>query len=150
MSIVRFMIDVSALARYPVPAVAKRLDELSAAGQTVTTNLMELELLGAVRDAEIYAKVAKLRQASVETLEMLEADIQRAREVQALLVERGEFGVAWTALVVAAVAERHGVVVLHCNAVFERIAEITGQGVEGMAEGPGRTSAAPVVNVPVE
>lgn len=69
--------DVSALARYPIPAVAERLDELSTAGLVVTTTLMELELLGAMRDAQTYTRVTKLRQASVAVLETTEADIQR-------------------------------------------------------------------------
>jgi len=44
--------------------------------------------------------------------------------------EQGEHTVGWPELVVAAVAERHGVTVLHCNGDFERIAEVTGQRVE--------------------
>lgn len=49
-------------------------------------------------------------------------------------MERGEFGVAWAALAVAAVAERRGATVLHCNGDFERIAGVTGQGVEGVGK----------------
>lgn len=113
MSVVRYLVDVSALARYPQPEVAKWLDELSAAGVVGTCSLMELELLSVVRDAGTYARAAALRRAAVEVLEMTEADIQRALEIQAVLVGRGEFGAPWIALLVAAVAERCGVVVLH-------------------------------------
>jgi hypothetical protein len=66
----RYLVDVSALARYSIPAVAERLDGLHAAGEVVTCSLMELELLGSVRDAETYATVAELRRTSVEVLEM--------------------------------------------------------------------------------
>jgi hypothetical protein len=40
-------------------------------------------------------------------LEMNEGDIRRTLEVQRLLVEQGEFGVPWPALVASALAERH-------------------------------------------
>lgn len=52
----------------------------------------------------------------------------RAREVQAALVERGQHRSAGVAdLIIAATAEMEGLTVLHYDADFDLIAEITGQ-----------------------
>jgi predicted nucleic acid-binding protein len=128
--VARFLADISAWARYPDPMVGARLDELSAAGVVASCGVVELCLLRTARDAGAYATLASLRRVSVEMLAMDDADVRRALEVQRLLVERGAFDVPWPALVVAAVAERHGVAVLHANACFDVIARVTGQPVE--------------------
>jgi predicted nucleic acid-binding protein len=55
-------------------------------------------------------------------------DFDRAWEVQALLVARGQHrGVALPDLLVAACAERLGLTVIHCDADFDLIGEVTGQ-----------------------
>lgn len=52
----------------------------------------------------------------------------RAREVQAALVERGQHRSAGVAdLLVAATAEIEGLTVLHYDAAFDLISEVTGQ-----------------------
>lgn len=56
---------------------------------------------------------------------------QRAREVQAALVERGEHRSAGVAdLLIAATAEIEGLTVLHYDADFDLIASVTGQPTE--------------------
>ncbi len=130
MSVVHFLVDVSAWVRYPVPEVAARLDELGVAGVLATCGLVELQLLGALEDVGAYAAVAKLRRQAYPVLAMSETDVRRALEVQGLLVERGELAVPWAVLLVAAVAERHGVAVLHGRACFDLVAGMTGQAVE--------------------
>ena len=55
--------------------------------------------------------------------------VARALEVQALLAERSQHrGVSVPDLLVAACAERAGLIVLHYDSDFDRIAEFTGQG----------------------
>jgi hypothetical protein len=49
------------------------------------------------------------------------------------LAEREEFSVPWMALLVAAVAERHAVTVLHANPCFDLVTAVTGQRVEAVA-----------------
>lgn len=52
----------------------------------------------------------------------------RALEIQALLAERSQHrGVSVPDLLIAACAERAGLVVLHYDADYDRIAEMTGQ-----------------------
>jgi predicted nucleic acid-binding protein len=127
MPVARFLVDTSAWVRYADPAVGVRLDDLMATGVLASCGVVELHILSVVRDKGTYATVAALRKASVGWLEMSEEDIRRALEVQALLVEHGKVGVPWPALLVAAVAERCGVTVLHCTAAFDLIVKITGQ-----------------------
>ena len=60
----------------------------------------------------------------------VQQDIRRALDTQAALAERGPHRVGWPHLVTAAVAERHGVTLLHYRADYDLIAEVTGQPVE--------------------
>ena len=138
MSVARFLVDASAIARYADPAVAARLDGLAMDGLAVSCGAVELELLAAVRNTATRAKAVALRAVAFEVLETTGADFRRAAEVQALLVERGDFGVAWPALLVAAVAERHGVTVLHCDPCYEVIGKLTEQAEERVCEGDRR------------
>jgi predicted nucleic acid-binding protein len=57
-------------------------------------------------------------------------DLRRALAVHALRADAGHHPVPWPALVVAAVAERHQVAVLHYDPTFPLIAKVTGQNVE--------------------
>lgn len=57
---------------------------------------------------------------------MTQADFDRAVEVQGTLAERGRHRLSIPDLLVAAVAEPTGLKVLHCDADFERIADVTG------------------------
>ena len=62
--------------------------------------------------------------ASFHWLPTNDEDFRRALEVQTLLT--GAL-VPWTLLVVAAVAERHQVTLLHDEPAFDQIAKVTGQ-----------------------
>jgi hypothetical protein len=60
-----------------------------------------------------------------------EANVERALEVQCMLAERSQHrAVPLPDLLVAACAESAGLAVLHYDADFERIAELTGQRVQ--------------------
>lgn len=94
--------------------------------------VVDLELFGLVCDLGELEEIRTWRAAAFPWLATTDQDFQRALEVQRLLMEQGVSPVPWPALVVAAVAERHGVTVLHCNGDFERIASVTGVRVEGV------------------
>jgi predicted nucleic acid-binding protein len=116
--------------RYADPIVGTRLDELLAAGVVATCGIVELQLLSVVRDKGTYAVVSALRKTSTTWLEMSEADFKRALEVQAMMVEQREVMAPWPVLVVAAVAERNELTLLHCEREFEVVAGVTGQTAE--------------------
>jgi predicted nucleic acid-binding protein len=61
---------------------------------------------------------------------ILQADFDRAIEVMGALALRGRHRVALPDLIIAAVAERGSLIVLHYDDDFERIAAVTGQVME--------------------
>ena len=63
-------------------------------------------------------------------MELTEAIFQRAIEVQGLLALRGRHRVPIPDLIIAAAAEHAEVVLLHYDADFDRIADVTGQPME--------------------
>ena len=129
-AVAAFLADASAIARYRRTQVAVRLDPLVIAGLVATCGVVDLELLAAARGQAEYSKLAAARRASFEWLPTEDLDIRRALETQAALAERGPHRVGWPHLVTAAVAERHGVMLLHYRPDYDLIAEVTGQPVE--------------------
>ncbi len=130
MLVARFLVDVSAWVRYPLEQAATRLDELGAAGLLATCGIVELQLLARTEDAGTYATVTKLRRQAYPVLELCEADVQRALAVQALLIAGGRSAVPGPVLLVAAIAERYAVTVLHSSRCFDVVGRTTGQAVE--------------------
>ena len=63
-------------------------------------------------------------------MELTDATFQRAIDVQGLLALRGQHRVPLPDLIIAATAERAGMVVLHYDADFDRIAAVTEQPME--------------------
>ena len=61
---------------------------------------------------------------------LTEAMFQRAVEVQGLLALRGQHSVPIPDLIIAAAAEHAGMVLLHYDSDFDRIAAVTGQALE--------------------
>jgi predicted nucleic acid-binding protein len=129
-AVAQFLADTSAIARYPSTEVAARLDPLVIAGLVATCALVDLELLYSTRGQAEYVKLAAIRRASFPLLPTEDADLRRAGQTQAALAERGQHRIAWPDLVIAAVAERHRVALLHYDADYDRIADVTGQDVE--------------------
>ena len=89
-----------------------------------------LEMLYSARNGEDY-RVLRETLDGLEQLRVDEGTFARAVEVQAVLAERGrlrEVGVA--DLLIAAAAELSRVTLLHYDADFETVAEITEQRVE--------------------
>jgi predicted nucleic acid-binding protein len=123
-----FLADKSALSRRGTrPEVREVLEPLLIAGEIATCGIVDLELLYSATSRAIYRALAEaLRGMPRVTIE--EAGVQRAMEVQAMLAERSQHrAVPLPDLLVAACAERAGLVVLHYDADFDRIAELTGQ-----------------------
>lgn len=123
-----FLADKSALTRRETrPEVRDVLEPLLVAGEIATCGVVDLELLYSARDRATYrALVEALR--GMPRAPIDEAAVARALEVQAMLAERSQHrDVPLPDLLVAACAEQAGLAVLHYDADFERIAELTGQ-----------------------
>lgn len=131
-----YLVDTSAWTLMPRdPAVRRRLGELSTRYLAATTEPVVFELLTTVRDIdEMRARRRQLR--ALPALDARPEDWVQAFETYELLAARGPLHhrqVARMDLLIAAVAQRHRVPVLHYDTDFDLIAEVTGQPTEWIA-----------------
>ena len=104
------------------------------AGHVSTCGVVELEILYSARSERDLLETRKDRVIAYPRVAMSEADFARAEDVLALLAKRGHHrAVSLPDLLIAAVAERAGLVVLHYDADFEIVAAVTKQPVEWVA-----------------
>ena len=125
-----YLIDKSALARMPHPTVQARLVPILEAGEAATCAVIDLDVLYSTRNASDHARTRRRRTLAYRHVELVEATFQRAIDVQGLLAQRGRHRVPIPDLIIAAAAERAGMVLLHYDADFDRIASVTGQPME--------------------
>ena len=121
-----YLADKSALARMPNAAVRARLEPLLADGLVATCGIIDLEIGFSAQTAAVHRDVRRERR-SLPRARIDDGVLDRALEVQGLLAERGQHRLPIPDLVIAAAAESAGLTVLHDDADFERIADITGQ-----------------------
>jgi predicted nucleic acid-binding protein len=127
-AIARYLADKSALARWHHPPVRTVLAPLVEHGLIATCGITELVVLFSARGRADCDQVAADRRHAYEWLPIEDGDLRRALSVQAALAARSQPGtVPLPDLIIAAVAERHRVCVLHYDADYERVATITGQ-----------------------
>jgi predicted nucleic acid-binding protein len=120
------LVDTSVLTRLRAPAVRAVLEPLAAAGRVARAGISDLEIGYSARTATEWD--AFYEASSVFSL--IETDarhVQRARQVQRVLAARSQRGRKIPDLLIAAAAEEAGLVVLHYDADFDRIAAATGQ-----------------------
>jgi predicted nucleic acid-binding protein len=132
-AVARYLADTSATARLHQPAVGARLAPLMEAGLVATCSLVDLELGFSTRTKREYVELRRER-AGFERLDIDQQDWDRAHDVQAALADAGRTRAVGIAdLVLAAVAERHRVTLLHYDHDFDHIARVTGQPMEWIA-----------------
>ncbi len=120
--------DTSALARLHRPAVAAVLGPLIEAGLVATCGVIEFELGWATRSAAEYELVRADRDYGYEWLATHDQDWRRALDVQAALLRGGRMrAVGFPDLLIAAVAEREHVTLVHYDGDYDLITEITRQ-----------------------
>lgn len=118
--------DVSAWGQLDRTEVAVRLVSLLVGGATATCGITDLELARSAVDEADHLLIAAERD-MFPRVAIDDTVLARALEVQRRLLPRP---ISITALIVAAAAERSGLVVLHHDDDFERIARVTGQPLE--------------------
>ena len=121
-----FLADKSALARMPIAAVRARLEPLLVDGLVATCGIIDLEIGFSAQTAAVHHDVRRERR-SLPRARVDDDVLDRAFEVQGLLADRGQHRLPVPDLVIAAAAESADLTVLHYDADFERIAEVTGQ-----------------------
>ena len=126
-----FLADKSALARRQTQAeVREALDPLLLEGEIATCGIIDLELLYSATSPATYKALADALR-GMPRVALDEAAVERALEVQAKLAQRSQHrAVPLPDLLVAACAENAGLTVVHYDADYERIAELTGQAVQ--------------------
>jgi predicted nucleic acid-binding protein len=123
--------DTSALARLRHEPVAAALGPMIEAGLVATCGVVEFELGWATRSGTEFDELRADRDAGYEWLATHDEDWRRALDVQAGLWRSGQIrAVGFSDLLIAAVAERERVTVLHYDSDYDLIAKLTGQPVQ--------------------
>jgi Arc/MetJ family transcription regulator len=125
----RYLLDVSAVRRLTHRTAADRVAPLIVAGLVATCGMVELQLVTTAADHATLTRLPAQREPVYTWLPTVDADLRRALVVHADLLAEGAYA-PWPALVVAAVAEREEVTVLHHDEAFDLITKVTAQPVE--------------------
>jgi predicted nucleic acid-binding protein len=126
----RWLVDKSALARMPEPAVRARLEPVIEAGEAATCAIIDLEVLYSARNRNEYDAILHRRALAYTSVPVTEEVMRRAIEIQSHLARRGQHRIPIPDLIIAAAAESAGLTVLHYDADYDRIARVTGQPTE--------------------
>jgi predicted nucleic acid-binding protein len=120
-----YLADTSALARFPVPDVAARLRPLLEDGELATCAIVDLEVLYSSRNLRDYDEILEERR-SLGAAPITTEVMVTALDLQHELARRGQHRVPIPDLIISAAALASGLVVLHYDADFERIAGVGG------------------------
>lgn len=126
--------DASAFARVHQPHVHAAAAPLIASGRIALCDPVIHELGFTARNAADYDEIMS-RVGTFELAPTTGGDFGRALEIQRSLVRRGHHrAVSLVDALVAAIAESRGLIVLHYDADFDLISDITGQHAEWIVE----------------
>ncbi|WP_420444373.1 PIN domain nuclease [Candidatus Poriferisodalis sp.] len=124
-----YLVDKSAYARMHHAAVAARLTPLLVDGYVATCPIIDLEVLYSARSRTDYEEI-RAERGALSSFPITESVTDRALEIQHLLARRSQHRLPLPDLLIAAVAEVHGLTLVHYDADYDRIADITGQTTE--------------------
>ena len=108
------------------PTVRSVVEPLAATGALARAGISDLEVGYPARTLEEWDRLTT----DLEVFDLVEtsaAHVRRAGQVQRLLAANSQSGRKIPDLLIAAAAEAEGLVVLHYDQDFDRIAEVTGQ-----------------------
>jgi len=120
------LVDTSVLTRLRSGSVRAALEPLAAEARIARPGIADLEIGFSARNLREWTQLASAL-AAFPLIETDAAHVARARQVQRLLASRVLRGRKVPDLLVAAAAERAGLVVLHYDTDFDLIARVTGQ-----------------------
>lgn len=131
----RYMVDNSAWNRVKYESVAARLKPLVEANIVATCGPLEVEALYSAKDPEDYEKLRAVRLAIFTYLEAEETDWQTALATQRGLAAKSQHrGPKVPDLLIAAIAYRYDLTLIHYDSDFDRIADFTGQRAEWVVQ----------------
>lgn len=102
------------------------IEPLTVSGQLARASVSDLEVGYSARNAQEWDRLLRALDA-FDLFETSAAHVRRALQVQRLLAEASQRGRKVPDLLIAAAAEELSLIVLHCDADFDRIATVTGQ-----------------------
>jgi predicted nucleic acid-binding protein len=123
------LVDTSVLTRLRDPEVRKVVARPAQRGELARAGISDLEIGFSARSAQEWDRFAD----ALELFTLIETTaehVQRARRIQRLLAAKHQRGRKVPDLLIAAAAETSGLIVLHYDADFDRIAAVTGQRTE--------------------
>ena len=120
-----YLADKSALARFQIPAVRQRLRPLLQDGRIATCAIVDLEVLYSSRNLRDYEEILDER-SSLDAVPITPEVMQRAVDLQHELARRGQHRVPIPDLVISAAAAAAGLIVLHYDSDFVRLAAAGG------------------------
>ena len=121
--------DTSVLTRLGAVPVRGVLEPLVEAGCVARAGITDLEVGFSARDAAEWDELTTALSV-LELIESTAAHVARALQVQRMLAERRLRGRKVPDLLIASAAEERGLIVLHYDADFDVISNVTGQRVE--------------------
>jgi predicted nucleic acid-binding protein len=126
-AVARYLADKSVWARLTKPVVQAVVAPYIDRGLIGTCPIIDLEILYSTRNGAEHDHFRAQREA-FEYFPWTDEIARRAIQIQGELAHRGQHrSVSIPDLIVAATAERFSLVVLHYDAGYDRIAEVTGQ-----------------------
>jgi predicted nucleic acid-binding protein len=126
-----YLADKSALARVRLTPVSTVLSPLVLAREVATCSIIELEVLYSARSYGELAATRANRAAGYPLVEMVQADFDHALDLMEELARRGlHRAVGIPDLLIASVAARAQLVLLHYDTDFDLVAAVTGQPME--------------------
>jgi predicted nucleic acid-binding protein len=120
------LLDTSVLTRLREPTVREAIEEWAQRGELARAGISDLEIGFSARNAAEWERLAD----AMEVFELVESTaehVRRARQAQRLLASKHQRGRKVPDLLVAAAAEARSLTVLHYDADFDLIADVTGQ-----------------------
>ncbi len=125
------LVDNSVLARGAKPPIAARIEPMLLGGRLATCAVTNLEVLFSARSGAEHRGRRRDIELRFAHVSLEDPTFARALDIQGLLADRGQHRAASIPdLLLAAAAEQTGLTVLHYDAAFDLIAEVTGQPVE--------------------
>ena len=120
------LVDTSVLTRLARPEVRSVLEPRAERGELARAEISDLEVGYSARSASEWDRLAGAL-GVFELVATTPEHVRRALQVQRLLAARHQRGRKVPDLLIAAAAETEGLIVLHYDADFDRIAAVTGQ-----------------------
>ena len=122
-----YLADKSALVRVGLEGAEWLTTEIMD-GNVRRSSMTDLELLYSATGHHTLVEIIEERRAGFRLVDTRQEDWDRAVEVMVLLAEQGKHrSVGIPDLLIAAVAERHGLTLVHYDSDFDHVAEVTHQ-----------------------